>query len=389
MLILSYIKPLSSLSVVSDMPLDNITEAKLSLVDGASHHLSISMNVNHSFYDIFADQNSMDIGVRVTQIDNDGNTVFDMPFIRDRQAQINRSNGSLELSFLSSSYLLSMTSVRKLPFYTVNTGSVLTMLQTTAPDVTFQLVGSDATTIEQTGVLSNYELLDTFCKKVNWSWLDAGILNGKPLIKVGQFGNNTVEYNVFYKEQDAVFEEDISISGIPKTNFNGNVFTHLLVLGSSGGSADASSSVLFTQGNYSFVDSINFPLEDLGTVDTNNRKIYWLVNKQLYTKLGTKILGNYTIDFSSNSFGTSGAIIDTATGFRTVYNRAVAYLKTTGLGVSYSFDFSMKKIVLPLTKLSVSYEGRVETFEGTKETLVLSNQEIVLKNMEYDLVNYA
>ena len=389
MLILSYIKPLSSLSIISDMPLDNITEAKMSLVDGASHHLSMSMNVNHSFYDIFADQNSMDVGIRVTQIDNDGNTVFDMPFIRDRQAQINRANGTLELSFLSSSYLLSMTSIRKLPYYTVNTGSVFTMLQATAPDVTFQLVGSDATTTEQTGILTNYDLVDTFCKKVNWSWLDAGISGGKSLIQVGQFGDNLAQYNVNYREQDSVFEEDITLAGIPKTNFNGNVFTHLLVLGSSGGSADASSSILFTQGSYSFVDNINFPLESLGTVDTNGRTLYWLVNKRLYDKLGTKILGNYTIDFSSNSFGTSGAIIDTATGIQTAYNRAVAYLKTTGLGVSYSFDFNMKRIVLPLTKVKVSYESIVQTFEGEKNPMVLRDQEIILKNLEYNLMNYA
>jgi hypothetical protein len=371
------------------MPLDNITEAKMSLVDGASHHLSMSMNVNHSFYDIFADQNSMDVGIRVTQIDNDGNTVFDMPFIRDRQAQINRANGTLELSFLSSSYLLSMTSIRKLPYYTVNTGSVFTMLQATAPDVTFQLVGSDATTTEQTGILTNYDLVDTFCKKVNWSWLDAGISGGKSLIQVGQFGDNLAQYNVNYREQDSVFEEDITLAGIPKTNFNGNVFTHLLVLGSSGGSADASSSILFTQGSYSFVDNINFPLESLGTVDTNGRTLYWLVNKRLYDKLGTKILGNYTIDFSSNSFGTSGAIIDTATGIQTAYNRAVAYLKTTGLGVSYSFDFNMKRIVLPLTKVKVSYESIVQTFEGEKNPMVLRDQEIILKNLEYNLMNYA
>jgi hypothetical protein len=388
-------KPYDSQAIISQIPLNNggITEATLAIDTKNSYILKLVINPNlGTFYDALREENNS--GVRLRQL-VDGNIDLELAFVKDRQPQINRASGRVELSFRGASYLLTLNTLRKIPYYKSYNGSCQQILQDLSPNFVFQLFGADDTISIQTGTLDPLQLVNEAIEATgNFIWWDYGVdtYTEKPIIGFGNPSSLPTVATARYFEDDEPFDQTtIRIVGEPKQNLNGDSISHLLATGtiSSGTGADRENTIFLDNpsADYIFAD---YPLVWLGEVDDNNKPIYRIYNPAAYAELGYNRLQSYSVDLSSNSTDptTGTQDFDYKASQKTVYRRAVNYLRSKGFGSSYTFDYRFPKIYPAGTKILLDYRSVHKLFGVNRDIIRAEGQEIYLKNIEYDLTRF-
>lgn len=391
------IQPYTSLAIVGQVPLTTggVTELELSMDTNIHNELKMTINpVLESHYDFL--KNNPNAGVRVRQLDDDQSVIFDMAFIKDRQAQFENASGRVNLTFRSSTLLLDLNNIRYVPKYTVWNGGAFKLISQISPNFIWELVGNDVDISLQTGTMGNIELLNKVVETVgNWSWREKGIdsLTNKTVIQVGDFRKLGVTETARFFENDDIFDtKTIRIVGDPKINLNGDSITHLAASGlNSGGESAVKSSTVFLDDPQADYVKADFPLVDIGERDDSGKILYYIFNLSTYSNLGFNKLEKKEISLSSNSQTIVSNEIkndfDYKKAQKNVYNQAVAYLRKKSFGQSYSFDFRFPRLILPGTKLYLNYSKYHTYFDKTRE-IINTSEVVYLKDLKFDLTKF-
>jgi hypothetical protein len=399
MIQLFLIKPYDSLEIITEIPLglNGITEMKLAVDLKQPYILKMIINAQLGvFYDMLKDQNN--IGLRLRQLDADGNIDLELAFIKDRQPQINRASSRTEITFRSYSYLLDV-STRTIPYYHIypnfikgDKDSTQEFISSISNKYVFKLVGKDSTINFQTGTLNNLEMLNKAVENTgNWSWREAGIDSKglKSVIEYGDFRKLGITAQALFDVDDNPFtkKDNIKIVGEPKINLNGEVITHLFATGGSSSGADQSQTVFLDDPNASWIDS-DFPLVWMGETNGDGKKLYRIFNKKAYDSIGYSVNKAYNVSLSSNSTDSDNNLIYSySDAQKVVYKKSVNYMREKAFDYSFSCDYKFNKIYLPGTRVQVQYTKYHESFDKYR-TIIDFQDTVYLKNIEYNLLQF-
>lgn len=342
-------------------------------------------------FDLF--KNQLNIGVRLKNILQDGTVNCDLAFFKDRQSQINRANGYIEILFRSMVGLLDLKEPKIVPSFSVLSTTPQSFLNSISPNYIFKAVGITNSNVSlTTGNLGNTQLINYLSDVLgNVTWREGNIENNLPVIEFGTFQNQAKVANARRYYLDDADSSDFRILGVPKQNLNGNVVTHLKVISnlSAGGNGADENSTIFLDTTIQ-TDPV-FPLVDLGERTNGGKVIYRIFNTPAFSQIGVMQLDETTINLPSNLVdGTGQQIQDLQQAKQSVYNQAVGKLKKQGFGFSYSLEFQAKKILLPCDKILVNFESNLEIDGQTKDILTIKDYELIVDKMEYkanDLAN--
>jgi hypothetical protein len=342
-------------------------------------------------FDLF--KNQLNIGVRFKNILKDGTVNFDIAFYKDRQSQINRANGYIEILFRSMCGLLDLKEPKLIPSFSVISSTPQNFLNSISSNYIFKYIGQSSNNVNIiTGNLGNLQLINTLADTLgNVTWREGNIENNLPVIQFGQFENlaKVATARSYYIDDPNSF--DFRILNAPKQNLNGNVVTHLKVISSlsTGNGADENSSI-FLDGSIQIDPA--YPLVDLGERTAQGKIIYRIFNTQAFAQIGVIQLDETTINIASNMIDsqTGQQLQDLQQGKQSIYNQAVGQLKKQGFGFSYSIQFQAKKMLLPCDKVLINFESSLEINGKNKDILTIKNYELIVDKMEYksnDLAN--